>query len=296
MPAAPIPYHTTLSAPAAHQLVRIERVIPVGALNQKRKCDVIKISNETHPEAIIRSIVSFQEACATLKLNITTGADRFTFIAHCFGGAASDTWELVLVEVPLRMLPAFELAIRAMIAHYTEETCYHDQKEMMNTSKKPYHMGVREFATHMAYIMLRMSLLPGAPGAGVAAYDDEEKKVAFERAMPEHWRTEWNKLGINILDPGTTLTRIVSFFLAQEREELKLRARNSAAARGRGRLYRGGRGQPYRQPALPPYHRGGHTWVPAAAAAPALPPAVYAGHSQGRRGFARGHHAAGRGG
>jgi hypothetical protein len=208
----------------------------------------------------------------------------------------------VLVAVALRTLPGFELAIRAMIAHYTEETAYHDQKEMMGASKKPYHMGVKEFATRMAFIMIRMTLLPGAPAAGTPPYNAEEHKVLFERAMPDHWRTEWNRLALNILDPAITLTRIVSFFIAQEREELKQRARLAAAAAaargGRGgRQYRGGRGQPYRQPALLPYHQGGRTWVPAAAAAPAPPPGIYAGHSRGRggRGFGGRHHAAGRG-
>jgi hypothetical protein len=184
MPAPPIKYISTLPDPSAHQLVRIKRTVPIGGVNQKRKCDIIKLTDESDPEAIIRTIVSYHEACQHGKLNITSGADRFAYMPNCFGGVATSNWEVVLGEVAARTLPGFNDACRAMIGKCVETTYVHDQKEALNTTKKPQHMGVKAFNNRQTHIILHMALLPGAPPPGTAIYKEDKWKLIFERSMP----------------------------------------------------------------------------------------------------------------
>jgi hypothetical protein len=59
MPAPPIKYVSSLLPPGPHELARLERTVPVGGVNQKRKCDIIKLTHEQDPEVVIRTVVSF---------------------------------------------------------------------------------------------------------------------------------------------------------------------------------------------------------------------------------------------
>jgi hypothetical protein len=96
---------------------------------------------------------------------------------------------------------------------------YLDQKGCTLTAKKPCNMVLRQFASPFTQTMNHTQEMPGAPGPGIAVFNDVEVWRAFHWTMPAHWQVHFDRQTIDINNAACMLPMLIAFFTVQERLE-----------------------------------------------------------------------------
>ena len=267
---------------------------PVGAGNnihhEKKKASVPKCIEED-PESLLRTVVSFLDACDNNRLHLNTGALRYEKFRECLGGNILDTWDTVCINAP-NTLAGFQQALQDLIAQYIVNTAQSDQAQYLQNCRKPFRLSCFQLGGRLGYINKLMAWFPG--NNGNVPFDDAALKHMYYRMMLEDWKLAFLSSGrdINVVD-FLEMQR----YMSNQEKAARAKARRQQAMSGQKRQYpKMGRGN--YQPLRGGMRRAGRRRFDSSGGGRSTGYSTY-GYSNssysGGRGFARGGSSGGRG-
>ena len=171
---------------------------PVGQGNnihhEKKKALVPKCLEED-PESLLRTVVSFFDACDNARLHLSTGPLRYEKFRECLGGNILDTWDAVSTGTP-NTVAGFQTAVENLIAQYLVPTAQSDQAQYLQNCRKPFRLSCFQLGGRLGFINKLMSWFPG--NGGNVPFNDAALTNMFYRMMLEDWKLNFLSSGRDI--------------------------------------------------------------------------------------------------
>ena len=105
--------------------------------------------------------------------------------------------------------------INELIGHFTDPTAYADQKQYMDTYKKPFKLTVKQLTIRSIIVNKYTRYLPGSNGDPV--YTDTTIKYAFYNMMIAQWQLAFaGSAHMELSDPYYMLQALVQYMAMQE--------------------------------------------------------------------------------
>ena len=130
-------------------------------------------------ESLICLVLAFLEASELDGLSLADGL-LYTEFRKCLEDIVLDTYDSLLLGVATRDL------INELIGHFTDPAPYADQKQYMDTYKKPFKLTVKELANRLIIINKYTRYFPGSNGDPI--YTDSTIKYVFYNMMISQWQ------------------------------------------------------------------------------------------------------------
>ena len=215
------------------ETVQLERYVPVGGHDVRRRAKMPTINNEIDPELACKGYDEFLDVCSANRLCLTQGVQKFEFWRQCLQGNARTHWDAIMTQIGgTNTNVDFENCVVEWFTKYMEPTAFHDQKQYFLSATKAYNMNVKTTASCVLTRMKFMLYMPGAPATAAEIYTDTEKKMTLYLLMLPQWRSKFDASGNEITEDDYTWERLVKWMASQERNEQNTRRAN-AAAQGR---------------------------------------------------------------
>ena len=128
----------------------------------------------------IESLIHF-----VLTLSLPDGL-MYTEFHKCLEDIVLDTYDTLLLSVATCDHASFLDLINKLIGHFTDPTAYADQKQYMDTYKKPFKLTVKELANRLIIVNKYTCYLLGSNGDPI--YTDATIKYAFYNMMISQWQ------------------------------------------------------------------------------------------------------------
>jgi uncharacterized membrane protein YgcG len=232
-------------------LTRKVNIAAAGAADpsyEKRSVTLLVIDT-LDKELICNAILEFKDACQATRLNLTTGADRYTKFREILEEPFRTDFDSAREGQP-NSVAGFNATLTIFLSYHFQSTDLIDQKNYLDRVKKPYKMTVELLASRLRKLNALMSLLPGANGD--EPYEDDDLKVIFFKMMLSDWQLSFLQGGNDITDDAYTFQHLVRFMAIQETSYNAIQERKRQAPggsmgpptgkRARGRGGRRGRG------------------------------------------------------
>lgn len=224
-------------------------------VERTRKAKLPVVNDIESKERLLYVIDSFNNACVNSRLHIGVGTDKYEKFNEVLGGDLRLQWSILSTARANKTNDTFTEDIQAFLRLYMDGTAYHDQKEYIRNSTKPFKLTCLELATRLRVISNLGKLLPGSNGAELFA-DDAEMKRAYYGMMLDSWKVKFAENGHDFTNVNYSLNDLVRFMTIQEQVANARKAtgkrkddgsrdssrgdRNRNSRRGRGR-HHGGR-------------------------------------------------------
>lgn len=133
--------------------------IPVKRKEEVYFCEVHDV------EYILRTIHEFEDVLVADRLDLESGPKRYSQFRKCLGGTIRNNWDVARRDNPAT-IDGFNASMQAFIAKFVKDTDLADQKQYLDTLKKPFSMDVKECADRLIMMNIYMAMFPGANGNG----------------------------------------------------------------------------------------------------------------------------------
>ena len=137
------------------------------------------------------------------------------FIQKCLEDIVLDTCDSLLLGVATCDHASFLDLINKLTGHFTDPTAYTDQKQYMDTYKKPFKLTVKELTNRLIIINKYTRYLLGSNGDPV--YTNTMIKYPFYNMMISQWQLAFaGSAHMELSDPNYTLQALVRYMAMQE--------------------------------------------------------------------------------
>ena len=210
-----IPLVSLFNDQSDNTAVSLMRSVNIGdGNNEKRKYSVPYASSQD-VETLCCCVLEFDDVSAVPRLSLTTGPLKFSYFRQCLGGTIHDKWD-VLADGRNETVANFELVRNELIAELVHPTDLADQRNYLETSKKPYKLNCTALSVRLETINKMMSLLPGA--GGNPPMQAVDIKNLYYQMMPSEWQRAFLNSGQFIIDRTYTLLSLHRFMTLQEEQ------------------------------------------------------------------------------
>ena len=165
-------------------------------------------------ESLIHLVLTFLEASELDGLSLPDGL-LYTEFCKCLEDIVLDTYDTLLLSAATHDHASFLELINKLIGHFTDPTAYADQKQYMDTYKKPFKLTVKELANRLIILNKYTCYLLGSNGDPI--YTDTMAKYAFYNMMISQWQLAFAcSAHMELSDPNYTLQTLVRYMAMQE--------------------------------------------------------------------------------
>jgi len=226
--------------------------------NHSNKMEVPYCPDSTNIELLLHTISRFNRAKISSHLNLTVSPSRlYSKFSLCVGGDVllrfEELKDAALANNTNASSDNFNGCINDLIGTYVKDSARQDQLEYMRSFKKTKkNISCLDLASRLRVINnLSIHFPPAATTTGILP-DDASLKRMFFTMMPDTWRVNIVKNGIDIDAATYSFTTLIRYFnqqaeaadavMAQNQVSPKRRA-GGTRGRGRGRGQHRGRGR-----------------------------------------------------
>ena len=135
-------------------------------------------------ESLIHLVLTFLEASEPDGLSLPDVL-LYTEFRKCLEDIVLDTYDTLLLSTASHDCASCLELINESIGHFTNPTAYADQKQYMDTYKKPFKLTVKELASRLIIVNKYTHYLPGSNGDPI--YTNPMIKYAFYNMMISQW-------------------------------------------------------------------------------------------------------------
>ena len=181
---------------------------------REKRTDTLLVCHNDDVESLICLVLTFLEASKLDGLSLPDGL-LYTEFHKCLEDIVLDTYDSLLLGVATHDRASFLDLINELIGQFTDPTAYADQKQYMDTYKKPFKLAVNELTNRLIIINKYTRYLPGSNGDPI--YTDTMIKYAFYNMMISQW--QWAFAGsahMELSDPNYMLQALVRYMAMQE--------------------------------------------------------------------------------
>ena len=203
------------------QKIKLEHMVTInvtiGTLltpYQEKRTATLLVCHNNDVESLIRLVLTFLEASEPDGLSLPDGL-LYTEFRKCLEDIVLDTYNSLLLGVVPCDRASFLDLINELIGHFTDPTAYADQKQYMDTYKKPFKLTVKELANSLIIVNKYTRYLAGSNGDPV--YTNTMIKYAFYNMMISQWQLAFTgSAHMELSDPNYTLQALVRYMATQE--------------------------------------------------------------------------------
>ena len=118
---------------------------------QEKRTATLLVCHNDDIESLIRLVLTFLEVSELDGLSLPDGL-LYTEFHKCLEHIVLDTYDSLLLGVATHDCASFLDLINESIGHFTNPTAYTDQKQYMDTYKKPFKLTVKELTNRLIII------------------------------------------------------------------------------------------------------------------------------------------------
>ena len=139
----------------------------------------------------------------------------YTEFCKCLEDIVLDTYDTLLLSVATHNHASFLDLLNKLIGHFIDPPAYADQKNYMDTYKKPFKLTVKELANRLIIVNKYTCYLLGSNGDPV--YTNATIKYVFYNMMISQWQLAFaGSAHMELSDPNYTLQALVQYMAMQE--------------------------------------------------------------------------------
>ena len=181
---------------------------------QEKRTGTLLVCYDDDIESLIHLVLTFLEASELDGLSSPDGL-MYTEFCKCLEDIVLDTYDTLLLSVATHDCASFLDLINELIGHFTDPTAYTDQKQYMDTYKKPFKLKVKELTNRLIIVNIYTCYLLGSNGDPV--YTDATIKYAFYNMMISQWQLAFTgSAHMELSGPNYTLQALVQCMAMQE--------------------------------------------------------------------------------
>ena len=147
---------------------------------REKRTATLLVCHDDDIESLICLVLTFLEASEPDGLSLPDGF-LYTEFRKCLEDIVLDTYDSLLLGVATHDCASFLDLINELIGHFTDPTAYTDQKQYMDTYKKPFKLTVKELTNRLIIVNKYTRYLLGSNGDPV--YTNNMIKYAFYNMM-----------------------------------------------------------------------------------------------------------------
>ena len=152
-------------------------------------------------------VITFLEASEPDGLSLPDGL-LYTEFYKCLEDIVLDPYNTLLLSVATCDHASLLDLLNELIGHFTDPTAYADQKQYMDTYKKPFKLTVKELTNRLIIVNKYTCYLPGSNGDPI--YTDAMIKYAFYNMMISQWQVAFTgSAHMELSNPNYTLQALV---------------------------------------------------------------------------------------
>ena len=207
----------------------------------KKKAEV-PIFHGGDAESMIKTVREFKEIAS--DLDFTEPQEKFTNFRKCLRDVARDDWDTAKATFPITE-EGFNGTLEAWKQMLLPEDVYENQKNYIETVKKPFNLPVRDFVKRLRQLAAYLPEFPKPQGSTFIS-DNDMKNIIF-RGMPSAWQENFAHANMRITT--VTLAQMTDYLASEQviadtrRENTRGRSPHGGRHNNSGRGFIGGRGR-----------------------------------------------------
>jgi hypothetical protein len=174
----------------------------------KKKAEV-PIFYEGDAESMIRTVREFKEIAS--DLDFTEAQEKFTNFRKCLRNVARDDWDTAKAGFP-NTKAGFNGTLKAWKQMILPEDVYENEKNYIETVKKPFTMSVRDFVKRIRQLASYLPEFPKPPTSTVIS-DNDMKNIIF-RGIPSAWQENFAHANMRIT--AVTLAQMTDYLASEQ--------------------------------------------------------------------------------